>query len=319
MQKQRRDLCAYFYPRPPGGGRRPKQTRPPAQATRFLSTPSGWRATPGCHRSPCFPLNISIHALRVEGDSRHFEVALVSVVNFYPRPPGGGRPSSISVLTIQWIFLSTPSGWRATHELEDLFFGLWISIHALRVEGDPSTFFTNLDFLFISIHTLRVEGDSRITRSSRPESGISIHTLRVEGDLDYQASALKQAISIHTLRVEGDLTLCFQRALTYIISIHTLRVEGDRRSRVFYRPRKYFYPHPPGGGRHLLHLTPLSDDHFYPHPPGGGRRRTCHVFVAQSVISIHTLRVEGDVLHFAFIRKILYFYPHPPGGGRHFA
>ena len=56
----------------------------------FLSTPSGWRATAAAVAEPAAALDISIHALRVEGD-RHFEIALVPVINFYPRPPGGGR------------------------------------------------------------------------------------------------------------------------------------------------------------------------------------------------------------------------------------
>ena len=56
------------------------------------------------------------------------------------------------------VFLSTPSGWRATHLLLLDFLWHTISIHALRVEGDPNGmvgFFT----VAISIHALRVEGD----------------------------------------------------------------------------------------------------------------------------------------------------------------
>ena len=57
---------------------------------KFLSTPSGWRATVflkvDIHR-----VVISIHALRVEGDHFHFARGFVTT-NFYPRPPGGGRP-----------------------------------------------------------------------------------------------------------------------------------------------------------------------------------------------------------------------------------
>ena len=57
----------YFYPRPPGGGRRSFICRYPERA-RFLSTPSGWRAT--CAVAFRVERNIiSIHALRVEGDS----------------------------------------------------------------------------------------------------------------------------------------------------------------------------------------------------------------------------------------------------------
>ena len=37
---------------------------------------------------PC----ISIHALRVEGDEVTAEVDARKLADFYPRPPGGGRP-----------------------------------------------------------------------------------------------------------------------------------------------------------------------------------------------------------------------------------
>ena len=59
------------------------------------------------------PGGISIHALRVEGDSLRFSNLFLDL-NFYPRPPGGGRQHYIKndVLVVK------------------------ISIHALRVEGD---------------------------------------------------------------------------------------------------------------------------------------------------------------------------------------
>mgnify|MGYP003269237678 FL=1 len=34
-------------------------------------------------------------------------------------------------------------------------------------------------------------------------------------------------------------------------------------------------------------------------------------------ISIHALRVEGDIQPFRLKVHTLYFYPRPPGGGRH--
>ena len=55
-----------------------------------------------------------------------------------------------------------------------------ISIHTLRVEGDPDTPPPYIVWM-ISIHTLRVEGDLRWALNNRIFS-ISIHTLRVEGD-----------------------------------------------------------------------------------------------------------------------------------------
>ena len=79
---------------------------------RFLSTPSGWRATANYYEYSPEEL-ISIHALRVEGDRKLLRVQ-PGGAHFYPRPPGGGR------LDIEISALGTGT----------------ISIHALRVEGD---------------------------------------------------------------------------------------------------------------------------------------------------------------------------------------
>ena len=57
------------------------------------------------------------------------------------------------------IFLSTPSGWRATQLRTKLYnYRRTISIHALRVEGDEAGV-EEMMKLNISIHALRVEGD----------------------------------------------------------------------------------------------------------------------------------------------------------------
>ena len=83
-------------------------------ADTFLSTPSARRATSSC-AARCRCDRISIHALREEGDSMYFCWYLLRLcisihalreegdcqgvqqcnarVNFYPRPPRGGRPS----------------------------------------------------------------------------------------------------------------------------------------------------------------------------------------------------------------------------------
>ena len=57
-----------------------------------------------------------------------------------------------------FIFLSTPSGWRATGVEQMKTVETRISIHALRVEGDHRAQRRRRDQP-ISIHALRVEGD----------------------------------------------------------------------------------------------------------------------------------------------------------------
>ena len=106
--------------------------------SRFLSTPSGWRAT-GCMRFKDLQAKISIHALRVEGDRASY-IHTRRTNYFYPRPPGGGRPRPRRYTRCNHLFLSTPSGWRATTIAQGQFIGTQgISIHALRVEGDTSS------------------------------------------------------------------------------------------------------------------------------------------------------------------------------------
>ena len=81
------------------------------------------------------------------------------------------------------IFLSTPSGWRATFvHIKFLRSFYSISIHALRVEGDPEVGHI-VKTIGISIHALRVEGDFPIFRKLVCSPRISIHALRVEGDI----------------------------------------------------------------------------------------------------------------------------------------
>ena len=80
---------AYFYPRPPRGGR--------------LALALDGREI----------LHISIHALREEGDWPQ-RSAGASVKNFYPRPPRGGRHHEGGEHHQQKKFLSTPSARRAT-------------------------------------------------------------------------------------------------------------------------------------------------------------------------------------------------------------
>ena len=78
----------------------------------FLSTPSARRATE-LFRGYVPTRNISIHALREEGD-RRFSKFFSPAIDFYPRPPRGGR-----------LLCQACSGSRQE-----------ISIHALREEGD---------------------------------------------------------------------------------------------------------------------------------------------------------------------------------------
>ena len=77
-----------FYPRPPRGGR-PPGSGEHNHTVIFLSTPSARRATYIVRCAMGFRY-ISIHALREEGDAE-FQDLEVGKIDFYPRPPRGGR------------------------------------------------------------------------------------------------------------------------------------------------------------------------------------------------------------------------------------
>ena len=102
------------------------------------------------------------------------------------------------------VFLSTPSGWRAT-----------------------VCFFASL---FGADFYPRPPGGGRPSASG--------------------PVCLFAGISIHALRVEGDVPDLYIMQRGGWISIHALRVEGDKRLYCFGVLKAYFYPRPPGGGRH---------------------------------------------------------------------
>ena len=128
----------YFYPRPPGGGR-PRSTETDCVPAHFYPRPPGGgrllRPVSGATYS-----EISIHALRVEGDHCCREYGIyVSGISIHALRVEGDTCTSFISSTSE-SFLSTPSGWRATL----VFLGVFlehhaISIHALRVEGDTSS------------------------------------------------------------------------------------------------------------------------------------------------------------------------------------
>ena len=104
------------------------------------------------------------------------------------------------------------------------------------------------------------------------------------------------------------------------------------------KPRRYFYPRPPRGGR-LLALEGSAGLHPFLSTPSARRATEFGVYawdpdrisihalreegdhlrpVCKGVIaiSIHALREEGDHRHAEGHRQPAHFYPRPPRGGR---
>ena len=107
---------------------------PPALVFQFQSTPSAWRATAE-KDGVRVAVEISIHALRMEGDGRLFVLVVIPVISIHALRMEGDEMLKFGILRV--VFQSTPSAWRATflsaHPEKPL---VNISIHALRMEGD---------------------------------------------------------------------------------------------------------------------------------------------------------------------------------------
>ena len=214
---------------------------------RFLSTPSGWRATPKCKKNRKHRC-ISIHALRVEGDPRSGAerrgrwITFLSTPSgwratakakdqdhhpdhFYPRPPGGGRRRLCDRQFLIFQFLSTPSGWRATNT-------------ALRL-SEPVEFLSTPSGWRATVGLVKRAHNVKI----------SIHALRVEGDEIMRYAFRAQIIFLSTPSGWRATLFGLNVWCKYKISIHALRVEGDRRTRRTCSRCRDFYPRPPGGGR----------------------------------------------------------------------
>ena len=104
-------------------------------------------------------------------------------------------------------------------------------------------------------------------------------------------------------------------------STRALRVEGDRHRNVDADSRADFYPRPPGRGRHEHTQSLVQTEYISIHAlrveGDVSFNRSCK---PMRTIFIHALRVEGDIKG-AFSGHILQhnFYPRPPGGGRRFS
>ena len=174
--------------------------------------------------SVCTVELISIHALREEGDTLPRLLPEMGF-NFYPRPPRGGRPHMTSYVNVFQRFLSTPSARRATFWRQKTPGVPFISIHALREEGDISAALAD-GLTIISIHALREEGDfppspsnsaasyfyPRPPRGGRP-TAMSAQTDTIlflstpsarRATMPHPHLTRDEAISIHALREEGD-------------------------------------------------------------------------------------------------------------------
>ena len=166
------------------------------------------------------------------------------------------------------------------------------------------------------------------TPSAWRETGGQTKTVRREG------------ISIHSLRMEGD-RLTFVPSSTHLQNFNPLPPHGGRLclSALMQPEPLYFNPLPPHGGRlgrpwdvawdALFQSTPSAwretceetgisfNTYQFQSTPSAWRETalSCRT-IARQDISIHSLRMEGDVKSLIIIFSNLNFNPLPPHGGR---
>ena len=126
--------------------------------------------------------------------------------DFNPRPPWGGRQCDKNPTTNMGNFNPRPP-WGGR---------LWVSLPLLYTR-------------FISIHALRGEGDAKPVMLLFCPGCISIHALRGEGDFRARKQPQKIMIFQSTPSVGRATTIEDGKYYTLLISIHALRGEGDYR------------------------------------------------------------------------------------------
>ena len=127
--------------------------------------------------------------------------------------------------------------------------------------------------------------------------------------------------------------------VTCRISIHSLRMEGDDLQSALILSQRYFNPLPPHGGRHKSGQLSISHTLFQSTPSAWRETHYAALVLVSADISIHSLRMEGDLPVFVdadfFVKfqstpsawretpqigmrrsYLSHFNPLPPHGGR---
>ena len=259
--------------------------------------------------------DISIHALREEGDSKMYgrtvndndfyprpprggrrpsSTTPISSANFYPRPPRGGRhPGGVGLLRGQNFYPRPPRGGRLrpvhgsckNHK----------NFYPRPPRGGRRFFASvNLQVQIISIHALREEGDPSASRSMACSSVFlstpSARRATLRGHPDGSRSRNFYPRPPRGGRPAG--RACCGVESLFLSTPSARRATWASTSQT--SRRGYFYPRPPRGGRRTTTRSFRRTFNFYPLPPRGGRPRASARRKRSGRISIHALREEGD-------------------------
>ena len=191
--------------------------------------------------------------------------------HFNPLPPHGGRPIGNACFLCCIPFQSTPSAWRETDFNFEHCANVNISIHSLRMEGDTIVYVQKkINKLFQSTPSAWRETSNRTT------------IRETSNTFQSTPSAWRETV------------FPFVRRNCEHISIHSLRMEGDPILLYTSWVARYFNPLPPHGGRPVPEKCNFFAVNFNPLPPHGGRHVPRRQHQLLQLISIHSLRMEGD-------------------------
>ena len=265
----------------------------------FLSTPSARRAT--LLGQPSRNLCIFLSTPSARRATTTAAVRMPSNMDFYPRPPRGGRQISVALTPAPERFLSTPSARRATAvAVSVISIFLFLSTPSARratLLGQPSR---NL-CIFLSTPSARRATSWSLMPSSesfnfypRPPRG---------GRLARLWLMQPSWTNFYPRPPRGGRRGKYKDMIAARIFLST---PSARRATVTSskcrRAVSYFYPRPPRGGRPgTFTRTATAGSDFYPRPPRGGRREQNFLRVRPLDISIHALREEGDAEAFNYM------------------
>ena len=252
----------------PSARRATKSSTNHLRLMRFLSTPSARRAT------------------STRGSCRR------SMLNFYPRPPRGGRRDHRPDLRLR----------RA------------ISIHALREEGDQGAGHRRRLFR-ISIHALREEGDlSRIGTLLGGETFLSTPSARRATSRHHHQPPARE--NFYPRPPRGGRRFCF-----WMLEHRIQFLSTPSARRATYKYAKIYdvweFLSTPSARRATGNTVRVFSKHRFLSTPSA-RRATMAIYKCRlcGKISIHALREEGDCTARISTMPGRYFYPRPPRGGR---
>ncbi len=168
---------------------------------------------------------MNFNPLPPHGGRHIIQTIFFRIGHFNPLPPHGGRRLSALRAMPMRLFQSTPSAWRETSLQLRRCDSQSISIHSLRMEGDPSNYCN----LIRSTHFNPLP----------PHGGRQVSSLG--------GATVKVFQSTPSAWRETNKIIPIEEVIE--ISIHSLRMEGDTLSPVIPLIPPHFNPLPPHGGR----------------------------------------------------------------------